>query len=189
MNNPLPWWTSRDAAAHTAWTASQEPAPVPWELLDCCQQWAAGQPVLLSTSGQEHVAYVRLCGATFTPRWLPPAGAIHRRRVHPAALTTRNPRGVWSNAFVLQAGLALLAAQRSPDSWLAGPYSEDEGALQELLETATEELARRSAPAFPPSGPVPATPPKPRRGWTRTEVEGLRVPEGVIEPVAFTPGK
>jgi hypothetical protein len=162
---------------------------VPWEALDCCRQWVAGQPVLLRTGGREHVAYVRLCGATFTPRWLPPAGAIHRRRVHPAALTTRNPRGVWSNAFELQAGLSLLAAQRSPDSWLAGPYAEDEGALQELLETATEELAWRSGPALPPSGPVPSSPPKPRRGWTRTEVEGLRVPDGVIESVALTPGR
>jgi hypothetical protein len=160
---------------------------VAWQDLDCCRQWVAGQPVLLRTDGHEHVAYVRLCDATFTPRWLPPAGAIHQRRVHPASLTTRNPRGVWSSALVLQAGLALLAAQRNPDSWLAGPYSEDEGELQVLLETAQEELARRAAPVWPPSGPVAVSTPKPRRGWTRTEVEGLRIPEGVLKPVVFAP--
>jgi hypothetical protein len=160
---------------------------VTWEQLDPCKQWAAGQPVLLSTGGQEHRTWVKLEGAHFAPRWL--RGSIQEHRVSAAELTTRNPRDVWSDAFELQLGQALLSAPYDDRcAWLRDIDEATEPELADLLWQAQEELARRPAPT-PGPVPMPSPAPQPRRGWTRAEIEALRLPEGTVEPVDLAPGR
>jgi hypothetical protein len=185
--HPCPWWSPSTEAEHRAWLAAPPPVAVPWEQLDPCKQWAAGQPVLLHTSGHEHVVFVRLEGFAFHPRWL--RGAIGERRVSPAELATRDPREVWSDAFELQLAQALLSAPHDPNlAWLDGIDEGAEPELFDLLELAREELARRPAPT-PGPAPTPSPAPKPRRGWTHAEMAALRLPEGVVEPVDLAPGR
>ena len=160
------------------------PAVVSYEQLDPCLQWCAGQPVLLRSSGHEHLVWVRLnCNASFGKRWL--SGSIPDQRVSLAELSTRDPRQVWRHPFELQLAIALLSSGHGYDTrcaWLRDIDEESEPELFDLLLLAQEELGHR--PEHSPN-PWPATPqePRPRRGWTRTELEGLRVPEGVVEPV------
>jgi hypothetical protein len=135
-----------------------------------------------------HLAYVRLEGFCFAPRWLP--GPIPERRVSPAALTLRDPRQVWVDPFELQLAQALVSAEGDERcAWLRDIDEQAEPALFDLLTLAREELARRPAPT---AGPVPAPPspaPQPRRGWTRREIEAMRMPAGVIEAVDQAPGR
>ena len=160
---------------------------MPWEQLDPCKQWAAGQPVLLHTGGHEHVAYVRLEGFCFHPRWL--RGAIGERRVSPAELTTRDPRLVWVDPFELQLAQALLSAPYDDRcAWLRDVDEEAEPELFDLLLLAQEELARKPTPN-PGPVPMPSPAPAPHRAWTRAEIEALRLPEGVVEPVDLAPGR
>jgi hypothetical protein len=143
--------------------------------------------VVLRTGGHEHVAWVRLEGFAFASRWL--RGSIQERRVSPAELTTRNPREVWSDGFELQLAQALLSAEEDPRcAWLRDLDEEKEPELADLLLLATEELARRNTPTTGPE-PLPSPAPEPRRGWTRSEIEALRMPESVVEPVDLAPGR
>jgi hypothetical protein len=184
---PCPWWSARTEAEHRAWLAAPAPDPIGWEQLDPCSQWAAGQPVLLRTGGHEHVAYVRLIGFAFSQRWL--AGSIPESRVSPAELTLRDPRHVWADAYELQVAKALLSAEGdSRCAWMRDVDEESEPVLHDLLLLATEELARRPTPTTGPE-PVPSPAPETRRGWTRSEIEALRLPEGVVEPVDLAPGR
>ncbi len=179
--NPCPWWSATDTQAHAAWLSAPAPAPVPWEELNPCKQWSAGQPVLLRTGDHEHNAYVRLVSNTFGPRWL--RGSIPERRVSPAELSLRNPLQLWSDGWQIQLAIALLDAETDPRcEWLKGIDELDEPELFDLLLLAREELARRPAPTTGP-GPLPSTAPKPKRAWTRSQIEALRLPEGVVEPV------
>jgi hypothetical protein len=160
---------------------------VAWEVLDPCRQWTAGQPVLLHTGGREHVAFVRLIGFAFSPRWL--AGSIPEGRVSPAELTLRDPRSVWADAFELELAQALLSAEGdSRCAWMRDVDEESEPELHNLLLLATEELAQRPTPTTGPE-PLPSPVPETRRGWTRSEHEALRMPEGVVEPVDLAPGR
>jgi hypothetical protein len=160
---------------------------VAWEVLDPCRQWTAGQPVLLRTGGREHVAYVRLVGFAFAPRWL--AGSIPERRVSAAELTLRDPRSVWADAYELQLAQALLSAEADTRcAWMRDVDEAQESELFDLLLLAREELSRRPAPSTGPV-PTPSPAPEPRRGWTRSEIESLRMPEGVVEPVDLAPGR
>ena len=160
---------------------------MPYEELDPCKQWPAGQPVLLSTGGQEHRAWVCLEGAHFAPRWL--RGAIGEHRVSPAELTTRNPREVWADAFELQLALALLCAPHDPRcAWLRDVDELEEPELADLLWQAQEELARKPNPT-PGPVPTPSPAPQPQRAWTRAEIEALRLPEGTVAPVDLAPGR
>ena len=78
--NPCPWWTPELDVAHRAWLEAAVPMPVPYEQLDPCRQWCAGQPVLLRSSGHDHIVWVRLnCSASFGQRWL--SGSIPDRQV------------------------------------------------------------------------------------------------------------
>ena len=184
---PCPWWLATTEVEHRAWLKTPPPAPVLWEQLDPIRQWAAGTPVLLRTEGHEHRAWVRLEGFCFTPRWL--RGSIQERRVSPAELTLRDPRVVWADPYELQLAQALLCAEADPRcAWLRNIDELKEPALFDLLTIAREELERRPAP---PTGPVPmpSPAPKPRRGWTRQEIDALRLPEGVVEPVGMAPGR
>ncbi len=187
MRNPCPWWLPRTEVEHRAWLASPPPATVPWEQLDPCKQWVAGQPVLLKTSGHEHVAHVRLEGFTFHPRWL--LGAIGERRVSTAELSTRDPRLVWVDPYELQLAQALLSAPYDDRcAWLRDVDEEAETELFNLLLLAREELARRPTPTTGPE-PLPSPAPEPRRAWTRSQIEALSPPEGVVEPVDLAPGR
>jgi hypothetical protein len=160
---------------------------VAWEVLDPCRQWTAGQPVLLHTGGREHVAFVRLIGFAFSPRWL--AGSIPEGRVSPAELTLRDPRSVWADAFELELAQALLSAEGDARcAWLGDLNEAQEPELFDLLLLAREELARRPAPTPGPE-PMPSPAPQPRRGWTRSEIESLRTSEGVVEIVDLAPGR
>ena len=158
--------------------------PVLYEQLDPCRQWSAGQPVLLRSSGHEHLVWVRLnCNASFGQRWL--SGSIPDQRVSLTELSTRDPRQVWKRHFELQLAIALLSSGAGYDTrcaWLRDIDEESEPELFDLLLLAQEELGPRTEHS---PNPWPATPqePRPRRGWTRTELEGLRVPEGVVEAV------
>ena len=158
--------------------------PVPYEQLDPCRQWCAGQPVLLRSSGHEHVVWVRLnSSASFGQRWL--GGSIPDRQVALTELSTRNPRQIWKHQFELQLAIALLSSGAGYDTrcaWLRDIDEEREPKLFDLLLLAEEELCHRTEHA---SNTWSATSqePRPRRGWTRTEREGLRVPDGVVEPV------
>ena len=184
MANPCPWWTPELATAHRAWLEAAVPAVVSYEQLDPCRQWLAGQPVLLRSSGHEHVVWVRLnSSASFGKRWL--GGSIPDQRVSLTELSTRDPRQVWKHQFELQLAIALLSSGAGYDTrcaWLRDIDEESEPELFDLLLLAQEELGPRTEHS---PNPWPATPqePRPRRGWTRTELEGLRVPEGVVEAV------
>lgn len=184
MATPCPWWTPELNTAHRAWLEAPVPVAVRYEQFDPCRQWSAGQPVLLHSSGHEHVVYVRLSSyASFGQRWL--AGSIPDRQVSLTELSTRNPRQMWKHPFELQLAIALLSSGAGHDArcaWLRDIDEEIEPELFELLLLAREELGHR--PEQPPN-PWSATPqePRARRGWTRTQLEGLRVPDGVVEPV------
>lgn len=187
LATPCPWWCATDAHAHATWLADPVPEALPWEELDPCKQWAAGQPVLLRTGGHEHVGWLRLVGFTFTPRWL--AGSIRERRVSPVELTTRNPREVWRDPFELQLAQALLSAGGDTRcAWLRDVDEETEPELHDLLLLAQEELAWRPTPTTGPE-PIPSPAPEPRRAWTRSQIEALRLPEGTVEPVDLAPGR
>jgi hypothetical protein len=160
---------------------------VPWEELDSRRPWAAGTPVLLLADGHEHLAWVKLEGFAFAPRWL--RGATEGRRVSAAELTTRNPREVWADPYELQLAQALLSAPHDERlAWLRDVDEATEPELADLLWQAVEELARRPTPI---TGPVPMPSPTsaPRRAWTRAQIEALRMPEGVVEPVDLAPGR
>ena len=184
MANPCPWWTPELDAAHRAWLEAPVPRPVPYEQLDPCRQWVAGQPVRLRSSGHEHAAWVRLNStASFGQRWL--SGSIPDKQVSLAELSTRNPRQVWRHQFELQLAIALLSSGAGSDTrcaWLRDIDEESEPALFDLLLLAEEEMGHRTEHA-PNSWTAKPQEPRARRGWTRTELEGLRVPEGVVEPV------
>ena len=138
----------------------------------------------LRSSGHEHVVWVRLnSNASFGQRWL--GGSLADRHVSLTELSTRDPRQVWRHPFELQLALALLSSGAGHDarcSWLRDIDEDTEPELFDLLLLAQEELGHRTEHA---PNPWPATPqePRPRRGWTRAQLEGLRVPEGVVEPV------
>ena len=184
MATPCPWWTPELNTAHRAWLEAPVPVAVRYEQFDPCRQWSAGQPVRLRTSGYEHVVWVRLSSfASFGQRWL--AGSIPDRQVSLTELSTRNPRQMWKHPFELQLAIALLSSGAGHDArcaWLRDIDEEIEPELFDLLLLAREELGHRTEHA---PNPWPATPqePKARRGWTRSQLEGLRVPDGVVEPV------
>lgn len=151
----------------------EEPTPqaVPYDELDAHRMWSAGTPVLLRTDGHEHLAFVRLEGAWFAPRWLKQAP---HWRVHPVELTLRNPRLLWADAFSLQIALAMVSADPRC-AWLAGPFDEEEEPeLLELRRLACEQLAHRRA-WIPAHGPAPSLTPMPRRAWTKSERDAMRV--------------
>ena len=158
--------------------------PVPYEQLDPCRQWCAGQPVLLRSSGHEHVVYVRLnSSASFGKRWL--SGSITDKQVSLTELSTRNPRQLWRHTFELQLAIALLSSGAGYDTrcaWLRDIDEESEPQLFDLLLLAQEELGHRTEHS-PNPWTATSHEPRARRGWTRSELEGLRVPEGVVEPV------
>ena len=158
--------------------------PVSFEQLDPCRQWGAGQPVFLRSSGHEHVVWVRLnSSASFGQRWL--SGSIPDKQVSLAELTTRNPRQTWKHQFELQLAIALLSSGAGSDTrcaWLRDIDEDSEPELFDLLLLAREELGQRTEQS-PNSWTATSHEPRARRGWTRTELEGLRVPEGVVEPV------
>lgn len=161
------------------------PPALPYAELDWRRQWAAGTPVLLRTGDHEHLAWVRLESFCFAPRWL---RSGEGRRVSLVELTLRNPRQVWSDAFELQLGAALLSAETDERCACLRSIDEQvEPELADLLWQAQEELARRPTPS-PGPVPMPSPAPKPRRGWTRAEIEALRLPEGAIAPVDLAPG-
>ena len=163
------------------------PGAIPWESLDPCAHWAAGQPVLLRSGGREHVVFVRLVGFAFKPRWL--RGSIRERRVSPVELSTRDPRQIWADPYELALAQALLSAEGDTRcAWLRDIDEDAEPELFDLLLLAREELARREAPM---TGPEPMTTPTPtpRRGWTVEELQRLRIAEGTIETVNLAPGR
>jgi hypothetical protein len=187
LDSPCPWWCASDTHAHAAWLAAPVPATVPYEELDPCRQWPAGAPVLLRTDGCERIAWVRLVSNAFQPRWL--RGAIGARRVCLTELTVRDPRAVWSDGWEVQLAIALLDAETDPRcAWLRDVDEKAEPALFDLLLLAREELARRPAPTTGPE-PLPSPAPEPRRAWTRSQIEALRLPEGTVELVDLAPGR
>lgn len=168
--NPLPWWSLTSSAEHRAWLEESTPQAVPYEELDAHRMWSAGTPVLLRTDGREHLAFVRLEGAWFAPRWLKQAP---HWRVHPVELILRNPRVLWSDAFSLQIALAMVSADPRC-AWLTGPFDEEEETeLLELHRLAREELSHRRA-LTPTTGPAPSPYPMPRRAWTKSERDAMR---------------
>lgn len=178
--HPLPWWLSTSSAKHAAWLAESPPQPVPYEELDAYLRWPPGQPVLLTTGGHQYQMFVRLTSAWFAPRWLKPGPGW---LAHPCELSTRDPREVWPHPWVLQLALALLAAPGDERlAWLRDIDEETEPYLVDLLLEAQQELVARP-PAYTP-GPAPLPQPKPRHAWTQRELEELRVPESVVEPVS-----
>ena len=184
MTSPCPWWTPELATAHRAWLEAAVPAVVSYEQLDPCRQWCAGQTVLLRSSGHAHLVWVRLnSNASFCKRWL--GGSLPDRRVSLTELSTRNPRQVWKRPFELQLAIALLSSGAGYDTrcaWLHDIDEESEPELFDLRLLAQEELGHRTEHA-PNNWSATPQEPRARRGWTRTELEGLRVPEGVVEPV------
>lgn len=186
---PCPWWSARDDAAHAAWLAAPPPAPVPWEETDAHRMWCAGDPVVFTTDGREHLAFVRISHGNIVPRWVKPG---LEWRIHPVELTLRDPRTTWSDPWELSLAIAMLCGVAGDErcAWLTGPYDPiEEPELEALYDLAREELDRRAVPPTPTTGPAPTPEPKPRRGWTRAEIEALRQPEGVVEPVDLAPGR
>ena len=189
IDQPLPWWRPEDTAAHAAWVTGAVPEAVPYDELTPIRQWPAGQPVILQTQGHTHTAWVRVTGPHLAPRWL--SGDMLRRMVCPSELTFRDPRGVWSDPWLLQLGLTLLTAETdSRCSWLRDPDPDTEPELAALLHLAKDELV---APDVPTCGPGPATPGNGhpdlfrRRAWTRAERDRMRAQahDGTIEVLAL----
>ena len=162
--------------------------PVSFEQLDPCRQWCAGQPVLLRSSGHEHIVWVRLnSSASFGQRWL--SGSIPDKQVSLAELTTRNPRQTWKHQFELQLAIALLSSGAGYDTrcaWLRDIDEESERELFDLLLLAREELVVTRPPATP-TGQAPAAAPT-TYARTRSQLEALRMPADVVEAVNLTPG-
>jgi hypothetical protein len=91
---------------------------------------------------------------------------------------------MWKHPFELQLAIALLSSVAGHDarcSWLRDIDEESEPELFDLLVLAREELGHRPEHAANPWS-ASTQEPRARRGWTRTELEALRVPEGVVEP-------
>jgi hypothetical protein len=152
---------------------------VAFEELDAHVKWPPGQPVLLTTGGHQHRMFVRLASAWFSPRWLKPGPGW---LAHLCELSTRDPRRLWAHPWVLELALALLAAPGDDRlAWLQDLSDESEPDLVDLLFEAQQELVARP-PAYTPE-PAPSPQWQPRRGWTRREIEALRMPEGVVEVV------
>lgn len=185
--NPLPWWLPTTSAEHRAWLEERVLDSVPYEAMGAYEPWAPGTPVLLRTGDRQHFFYVKVDGACFRPRWLRTTYVDGRRLICPSELTPRDPHRLWCNAWELNLALALLAAPGDPRlEWLRDLDAETEPDLCALRDLAEQEL--RAVPPTPTTGPAPAPEPKPRRGWTRAEIEALRQPEGVVEPVDLAPG-
>lgn len=175
---PLLWWSRQNAAEHSEWL-SLDLQPIAWERCRWIEQHWAGQPVILRTAGRQHLAYVRLSSCRFR-RWLTPGeGGL----IDPCELTMSDPRqGPWQHPYLLQLGLALLDAERSPQgqhAWLAGSWEEtpDLAALLEEARSALVEPERWSATTRGPGGnpwAAGAVDMQPaRRAWTEAEIQAM----------------
>jgi hypothetical protein len=150
--------------------------------------WRAGDPVLLTTDGHQHLAFVRITDSCVGSRWLKPCPGW---RICLSELTLRDPRKLWADSWMLQLGIAMLsgAAGDARCSWLADPDPATEPDLHQLLQLAREELVAARPPA-PTPGPAPAAAPTPQRGWTKTERDAMRAASAAPpEHVDFTPGR
>lgn len=154
--HPRRWWTRTVEAEHRAWQNAAIPQPVPYEELSPFQPWAAGQPVAMSSGSHQHLAYVRLEGLHFAPRWL--GHDLQGRHVPPCRLTSRDPRQVWDNGFELQLAQTLLTTE-APLDWLQELDEREEPELHELLQLAIEELDTRPDPQQSTSTQLLATAP------------------------------
>ena len=192
MASPLRWWSpTHEGAKHTTWLGQAVAAPIRWEDTSWSELQTAGTPVILTEpDGHQHLMYVGLRGAQFQ-RWCsgepgaPPRLALRE-------LTTRDPMELWGDPWILQLGLAITSTS---DNWLADAFDPDDGSeLASLYWDAVEELrpALRPAPCAAgygaSTGELVAQAPLARRGWTAREIEALRQPEGVVEPVDLAPG-
>lgn len=160
--HPRSWWTRTIEAEHRAWQQAPVPQPIAYEELSPQRPWAAGQPVAMTTGGHQHLAFVRLEGLHFAPRWL--GLDLQGRHVPPCRLTSRDPREVWENAFELQLAQTLLNTE-APLDWLAELDEREEPELHELLQLALEELDSRSGPNDQ------ATPVRTPLAWDRSHGE------------------
>jgi hypothetical protein len=160
---------------------------VPWGAADAYHMWSPGDPVVLTTDGHRHLAYVRLVDSCLGRRWLKPGPGW---RIHPVELTLRNPRELWADCWELQLAIAMLsgAAGDTRCAWMADPDQALEPDLYALLQLAQEELVvARPLPATP-TGPVPAAAPA-IYARTRSQLEALRLPADAVEPVNLAPGR
>jgi len=185
---PCPWFsTAADLAKHAAWVRQEPPEAVAYEQLDWRRRWQAGQPVRLETAEHRHTAWVRLEHLCFERRWCRPGRRFNGHSVVCVSeLTFSDPRSTWINSYELAVATAMVSSTDPRCAWLAGPFDPaTEPELADLYDLALAELRPLPAPADTP-GPFPTPAPAPRRGWTRPELEALRIPAGVIEHVAAT---
>lgn len=154
--------------------------------------WCAGDPVVLTTDGREHLAFVRISHSNIGPRWLKPGPEW---RIHPVELTLRDPRTTWSDPWELSLAIAMLSgvAGDARCAWLAGTYDPiEEPELEALYDLAREELDRRAVPPNPTTGPTPTSPaPAPvRKAWTKAERDAMRAASAAPpEYVDLAPGR
>lgn len=141
--HPRRWWTRTVELQHRSWQEAAVPQPVAYDELSPFRPWSAGQPVAMTSGSHQHIAYVRLEGLNFAPRWL--GVDLKGRHVPPCQLTSRDPRRVWDNAFELQLAQTLLNTEE-PLEWLSELDEREDPELHELLQLAIEELETRSDP-------------------------------------------
>ena len=185
---PLAWWGPAEAQAHDEWIATELGDPIPYERLRSNQRLVAGQPVLLTTAGTEHVAYIRLDASLGFIRWVRPGPDW---TVCPSELTFNDPLVLWREPYFLKLAKAVTIAMRPTPcafhAWLR-PLVEQHIELQQLHDLAITELGLNVHRPPMPRAHI-ELPPEPRHAWTATELAGLRIPEGVIERVDLAPGR
>lgn len=163
---PCPWFsTATEQQRHREWL-EQPLRPIRWEDTDWCAgpHWA-GQPVLVP--GHTRPLYLRLEGASFR-RWCGSNGGGGDRRIGLGELTTRDPRQLWADPWVLALALAISGDPRNNP--FPEPYEEG-SALYELAADAEEELRARPAEVLTNPGNLASSEDAaPRRGWLRHEV-------------------
>lgn len=77
--------------------------------------YTPGDPIVLTTEGEEHRGWIKPRGASITKRWL--GFDVETFRINLDEIALRDPRKHWGHFWMLQLGAALLSAEAGEDSY------------------------------------------------------------------------
>ena len=86
-----------------------------WAEADGREMYTPGDPIVLTTEGEEHLGWIKPRGASITKRWL--GFDVESFRIDLDEITLRDPRKHWGHSWMLQLGGALLNAEAGDDSY------------------------------------------------------------------------
>ncbi|WP_413440124.1 hypothetical protein [Synechococcus sp. MIT S1220] len=112
---PLIEWRPSDEAEFWAWHRKPAPPTRRWDEATGFEMWEPGQEFLLLTEGELLSMFVPINGCSVRPRWLGFTPGSGRLRLD--QLTTRNPREVWHDPWLLQLANALVKADRGDPAY------------------------------------------------------------------------